>query len=509
MRNGMKNQNKPIDRIVFSMAVFTALLLSIPLILFSDSLGPTIIKLYNWTALHLGFILQWAVIGSIIAVLVLVLSRYGRIKLGDPDDTPDFSLFSWVAMLFSAGVGGGLLYWAGIEWAYYYVAPPFGAEARSTEAAMLAAQYGLFHWGIGAWTIYALPSIAISYAFYVRKIPYLRFSAAVLGERCISSPWAKLVDLTFMFGLIGGAGTSLALAAPVVSAGLAELTGIQRNTGMDIGVIVICVTLFGGSVYLGLEKGIKALANLNLYLSFFLLAFIFIAGPTAFFIMMGTESIGGMFNDFVKMLTWTDPIENSGFVQDWTIFYWAWWISFAPYVGLFVTRISKGRTIAQVGLGMCFFGSLGAWAFYIILGNYALHLELTSVMPVAEMVAKDAPAAIAKVIHNLPAGGVILAVFLIVVSVFVATTYDSASYSLAASATQELKPDENPARWHRLFWAGVLGLMPVGLIFIGGLKVVQSAVLLSSLPIAIVGIFMTRTLFRWLREDTPSKVNYD
>lgn len=494
--------HNPIDRVTFVLAVLTALLLSVPLILFHESLGPTIINWYNWTALHLGFVFQWATIGSILAVSYLVFSPYGKIKLGDADDEPDFSNVSWIAMLFTAGVGGGLLYWAGIEWAYYYVAPPFGAPARSPEAALLSAQYGLFHWGIGAWTIYALPSIAIGYAFYVRKIPYLRLSAAVLGERCTVSPWAKVIDLCFMFGLIGGAATSLALAAPVISAGISELTGLSRGPAMNVGVIAFCVSLFGASVYLGLEKGIKTLASANLYLSLIFLAFIFIVGPTTFFLTMGTESLGGMFSDFIKMISWTDSIEKTGFVQDWTIFYWAWWLAFAPYVGLFVTRISKGRTIRQVGIGMCVFGSLGAWAFYIILGNYALHLELTGVIPVADMVAKDAPGAIAAIIHHLPLGGLALIVFLIVVSVFVATTYDSASYALAAAATQRLKSDEHPARWHRLFWAFVLGAMPIGLIFIGGLKVVQSTVLLSGLPIAIVGIFMTRTLFRWLREDT-------
>jgi BCCT family betaine/carnitine transporter len=496
-------KSKPIDRITFFLSVFSAVILAGPLIIFNEALGPTIIKIYDWTAFNLGIVYQWATIGAMLSVAILVFSRYGRIKFGDADDKPEFSTFSWTAMLFTAGVGGGLLYWAGIEWAYYYVAPPLGAEPRSTEAIAWATRYGLFHWGVGAWAIYALPSIAISYAFYVKKIPYLRLSAAVLGERSVNSPWAKLIDLTFMFGLIGGAGTSLALAAPVISAGISELTGIAQSKTMTIGVMAGCVTLFGGSVYLGLEKGIKTLANLNLYLSILFLLFVFIAGPTTFFLMMGTESIGGMFSGFIDMLTWTDPVEKTGFVQDWTIFYWAWWIAFAPFVGLFVTRISRGRTIREVGLGMCIFGSLGAWAFYIILGNYALHLEINNLLPVADLVAQDAPSAIVKVITQLPVGGLALTVFLIVVSVFVATTYDSASYALASAATKELKAGEHPARWHRLFWAVVLGIMPVGLIFIGGLKVVQSAVLLSGLPIAIVGIFMTSTLFKWLREDVP------
>ena len=204
--------------------------------------------------------------------------------------------------------------------------------------------------------------------------------------------------------------------------------------------------------------------------------------------------------------TYTDPIDKTGFVQDWTIFYWAWWIAFAPFVGIFVTRISRGRTIRQVLLGMSVFGSLGVWAFYIVFGNYALYLELSGEMPVVDMVQEDAAAAIAAVIAHLPFGKVALAIFVTVTTVFVATTYNSASYTLASAATKSLHAGEDPARWHRVFWAVVLGMLPVGLMFIGGLKVVQSAVLLAGLPIAIAGVFMVRSLLTWLKEDSDASV---
>mgnify|MGYP003627473540 FL=1 len=495
---------KPIDKTVFALAVATSLLVSVPLILFNESLGPSIVTLYDWTALNLGIVYQWAAIGAMVVAAYLAFGPYGRIKLGAKDDVPDFSTVSWVAMLFSAGVGGGLLYWAGIEWTYYYDAPPFGVEPRSTEAINWATSYGLFHWGVSAWCIYGLPSVAMAYAFYNKGIPYLRFSAAILGDKCTTSPWGKLIDLIFMIGLIGGAGTSLALTVPVISAGIAELAGVARSTVMDLIVIAVCVGMFGVSVYLGLEKGIKRLSDTNLWLALLFLAFILVVGPTGFILTMGTESLGYMISNMLKMITYTDPIEKTGFVQDWTIFYWAWWIAFAPFVGIFVTRISKGRTIRQVLVGMSAFGSLGVWAFYIIFGNYALHLELTGALPVVDMVHDDPAFAIASVIAHLPFGKVALAIFVAVTTVFVATTYDSASYTLASSATQALHAGEDPARWHRLFWAGVLGLLPVGLMFIGGLKVVQSAVLLAGLPIAVAGVFMVRSLLGWLKEDVQS-----
>ncbi|MCR9194437.1 MAG: BCCT family transporter [Hyphomonas sp.] len=494
-------KGRPVDWWTFSLAVFSALIVSVPLILMSETLGPSIIALYDWTAFNLGIVYQWAAIGAMLVAGWLAFGPYGRVRLGKADDRPDFSTLSWVAMLFTAGVGGGLLYWAGIEWAYYLDSPPFGAEPRSAEAVRWATSYGLFHWGISAWCIYGLPAVALGYSFYNRQVPYLRFSASILGHSCATSPVGKLLDLVFMIGLLGGAATSLALTVPVISAGVAELSGLSRSVTMDLCVVAVCVGLFGLTVYLGLEKGIKRLADMNLWLALIFLAFILIAGPTTFILMTGTESLGHMASNLFEMITYTDAVGQSGFVQDWTIFYWAWWFAFAPFVGIFVTRISRGRTIREVLLGMSVFGSIGVWSFYIILGNYALHLELSGGMDVVGRVASDAPAAIASVIAHLPLGKVALAIFVVVVTVFVATTYNSASYTLASAATRALHEGEDPARWHRVFWAGILGLLPLGLMFIGGLKVVQSAVLLSGLPIAVSGVFMVIVLIRALSQD--------
>ena len=494
-----KPDNKPIDKITFTMAVLTVLLISIPLIIFNESIGPSIITFYDYVSFNFGLVYQWVTIGCVSVVLWLAFSKYGRVTLGD--GKPEFSTLSWIAMLFSAGVGGGLLYWAGIEWAAYYISPPFGAEPKSTTALKWATSYGLFHWGFAAWSIYALPTIALSYSFYVKKIPYLRFSAAILGEKSSTSIWAKFIDLSFMIGLIGGAATSLSLTTPIISSGITILTGLDRGPNLDLFVICLCITIFSFSVYVGLERGIKKLANANFYLSIIFLGFVLIAGPTTFILMMGTESIGFMLSNMIEMLTWTDAIDNSGFVQNWTIFYWAWWLAFAPYVGIFVTRISRGRTIRQIILSMCAYGSLGSWAFYVILGNYALNLELTGTLPVMEMVNADIFNAISSIIAHLPFGNLALIVFTLVTIIFVATTYDSASYALASAATNKLQVGENPAKWHRLFWAAALGIFPIILMYIGGLKVVQSAVLLAGLPISIAFIFMARTLIKWLGED--------
>ncbi len=260
--------------------------------------------------------------------------------------------------------------------------------------------------------------------------------------------------------------------------------------------------MFAGSVYMGIEKGIKRLSDINLGLAFAFLAFILIAGPTAFLLKTSLNGIGTVVENFIRMNTWTDPLTESGFVESWTIFYWAWWIAYAPFVGLFVTRISRGRTIRQVVLGMLGYGSLGSALFYMVLGNYAMHLEIFGGVAVIEtMDATSGAAAAILVLNQLPWGELVIAIFCTICLIFSATTYDSASYILASSATRMLPAGREPARWHRVFWAFALGVLPVTLMFIGDLKVLQTASLVASLPILLLGFVMAASLLRTLRED--------
>jgi BCCT family betaine/carnitine transporter len=208
-----------------------------------------------------------------------------------------------------------------------------------------------------------------------------------------------------------------------------------------------------------------------------------------------------MLQNFLQMVSWTDPIDNTGFVESWTIFYWAWFVAFALPIGVFVTRISRGRTIRQVVLNMVFFGCLGCWIFYFILGNYSVSLELDETLSVTGSLNEHGMyVTIENVISTLPFGVGALTLFVVVSVISVATTYDSASYTLASSATAELRVGENPARWHRLYWAAILGLLPIFMMFVGGLDIIRSAVLIASLPLVFVGIAMAYSLTLSLRQ---------
>ena len=456
---------------------------------------------YDVIAAELGLAYLLAGLG---AMSLLAFGRHGSVVLAADDTPPEFSTYSWTAMLFCAGIGAGLLAWAPIEWAYYFDDPPFGAEARSTEAAVWASTYGIFHWGPTAWCFYCLPTIAIAYPYYTKRLTCLRFSTSchyfLAGRE--ETRRGRVVDWLFMIALLGGAGSSLGFSTPLIAACISRLTGIENGFGLETVVVGICVALFGGSVWFGLKKGIKRLSDLNIVVAFGLLTLMLLVGPTLFLFKTSLNSVGLMLSEFVRMASWTDPFTDSGFVESWTVFYWAWWVAYGPFVGLFVTRISRGWTIRRVVLGMIGWGSLGGSLFFMIMGNCSLHLQLTGVLDVVSLLsAEGAPTAIVATLDQMPASGLVIGAFCLVCIIFAATTYDSASYTLAAAATRGLAAGDDPPRWHRVFWAVALTSLPLALMFVGGLRVMQTAVLVVSLPILVVGVFMSVALVKQLALD--------
>ena len=493
-----------IDWPAFITCVVIILAVCIPLAASPETGGALLQSLYDYIAGEFGIVYLLASVGAIGFLTWLAASRFGNVKLGDADQAPEFTTPSWVAMLFCAGVGAGLLFWCVAEWAYYYQTPPFGAEPRSAEAAEWASAYGLFHWGITAWAFYCLPAVAIGYAYYVRKLKTLRFSDSCnyFLEGREHGYLARFIDFFFMVALIGGAASSLGFSTPMIAACIGWLFGIDTSFGLEVTVMLICMIMFATSVWLGLKKGIKNLSDINMVLAFVLLAFVLVVGPTAFLLKTSLNGVGVMAQNFLRMNFWTDPFSDSGFVEAWTIFYWAWWIAYAPYVGMFVARISRGRTIRQVVVGMLLFGSLGSWLFYMILGNYSLFLELEGVVAVTEILNNVSQnAAIVATLEQLPLAPLAIGAFTIISLVFAATTYDSASYALASGATRQLEAGDDPARWHRVFWAFALGLLPITLMFIGGLRVMQVTLLVVSLPILVICTVSAVSLVKSLRAD--------
>ena len=507
----MKRQ-KIMDWPTFIGTVVVLLVAVIPMMAFPKASETVITDINSAISNSIGSVYLFMGLAILFFVLYIAFGRYGNVTLGRASDKPEFNNFSWASMLFCAGIGSDILYWGVIEWAFYYQVPPNGAKGMTDEALTYATQYGMFHWGPIAWAIYVLPALPIGYLVFVKKQPVYKISQAcrpVLKGQT-DKFLGKLVDILFIFGLLGGAATSLALGVPMISAGIERLTGIDGKNMVVRSIILLTITvIFAISSYTGLKKGIQKLSDVNLWLSFILLAFVFIVGPTVFIMETTITGFGNMLRDFFHMATWVEPFggikgrKETNFSQDWTIFYWSWWLVYAPFIGLFIARISKGRRLKEVILGTIIYGTLGCLLFFGIFGNYAVYLQITGEFNVINFLnSHGTEATIIEVMHQLPFSTLIVVLFLISAFLFLATTFDSGSYILAAASQKKVVGE--PLKANRLFWAFALCLLPFSLMLVGGeraLEVLKTASILASVPLIVIFIFMMISFIITLNKD--------
>ncbi|NBJ69106.1 MULTISPECIES: BCCT family transporter [Clostridia] len=506
---------KLIDWPTFLGALLILLSVSLPLIFFPEA-GAEVIGVAN-TFITSNFGILYLLLGlsCFLFLIFVAFSKNGRIKLGNREDKKEFNTFSWAAMLFAAGIGSSILYWGMIEWAYYYEGPPFGATPESNEAVEWATSYGIFHWGPIAWAIYTLPALPIAYFYYVRKKPVLKISEAVrpvLGK-LVDGPLGNIIDILFMFGLMGGAGTTLALGTPMIAEGVHDLTGIPVTLGLKTGIMLLCTVIFAISAYSGLRRGIKVLSDISIWLTITFMAFVFIFGPTLFISEATFNSIGILADNFFRMATWLEPFRDfggfteTGFPESWTVFYWAWWVVYAPFVGLFVARISRGRTIKEMVLGTMIYGTFGCVLFFGILGNFGLYLQLTGSLDVISFMNEyGASAAIIEILHQLPMSNIVIGAFSILAILFLATTFDSSSYILASVVQKQVTGE--PLRWNRLFWAFMLCLLPLVLMFIGDLETLQTASIIGGFPLIFIMFLLAYSFVKASNDDLRKSREY-
>ena len=493
-----------IDLRVFLPSLIIVLIAGVYLVLAPDhaAAGASVWK--TWVTVNFGWLFLLVAVATLGFCGWLALGRYGRVTLGDPGEPPEFRELSWAGMMFTAGIGIGLVTWAFVEPVYYLMTPPMGIEAGTAAAMEWGHAYAQFHWGVVPWAFYVLPTVPIAYSLYVRKTPFLRISVA--SEGALSTPkrrqWSPVIDTLVIIGIIGGAGTSIGLGVPLVAEFFGSLTGVESGMTLNLAVLAVWTLIFGTSVYRGLKAGIRRLADINIFLAVFVVVFVLLAGPTVFILSLSVNSVGLMLNNFVHMSFWLDPVEKSGFPEDWTIFYWAWWIAYAPLMGLFFGRISRGRTIRQVVFGVIGWGSLGTLSFMAVCGAYTLHLELEGLLPVTQILQDQGrEAAVVAIIETLPFSTIAILVFTVLSFIFLATTLDSVAYVLASITTRNLRGDVEPARINRLCWAFALAFIAVGLLLAGGLDTVQASSVVTALPLIPVLGILAMSLFRWLRAD--------
>ncbi|MDW3802233.1 BCCT family transporter [Staphylococcus saprophyticus] len=505
-------KNKVMDWTTFIGSSVILLIAVIPMMVFPKASQEVITKMNDAVSSALGSVYLFIGLVILIFVLYIAIGKYGNVTLGKATDKPEFNNFSWAAMLFCAGIASDILYWGIIEWAFYYQDPPHGGKGMTDSALNYATMYGMFHWGPIAWATFVLPALCIGYLLFVKKKPIYKVSQTLrpILKGQTDGLVGKIVDIIFIFGLLGGAATSLALGVPMITAGIERLTGIDGDNMLMRGAILFLVTaIFAYSSYSGLKKGIKVLSDWNVILSFVLLGFVLIVGPTVFIMETTITSMGNMIKNFFEMATWLEPFGGIGgrketnFPQQWTIFYWSWWIVYAPFIGLFIARISKGRTLKEVVLGTIIYGTLGCMLFFGIFGNYAVFLQISGQFDVIQNLnTHGTEATIIEVLHQLPFHNIIIVLFMLSAVLFLATTFDSGSYILAAASQKKVIGE--PLKANRLYWAFALCLLPFALMLVGGekaLEVLKTAALLASVPVLVVFVMMMVAFMRTLNED--------
>lgn len=435
----------------------------------------------------------------LVFAFVLAFSRYGKIRLGQDDDEPEYSYFTWLAMLFSAGMGIGLVFWGVAEPVYHYLTPPEGVEGSTAQAAQTSLRYSFFHWGLQPWAIYTVTALGLAYASF-RKGHSNLISATLyplLGER-IHGGIGKAIDSFSVIATVFGVATSLGLGAMQINGGLGFLLGMPNSISNQLLIILVVTVLFLISASTGLDKGIKYLSNLNLGFASLLLLFVVVMGPTFFIIEALTTTIGSYLGNLIPMSFRMTPFTQRTFVGAWTVFYWAWWILWAPFVGSFIARVSKGRTIREFVMGVLFVPTLLSAIWFSAFGGTALHHEMFVGSDISQAVNADMTSALFVMLEQLPLSVVVVILATLLIVTFFITSADSATFVLGMLTSNG---SNNPKQSIKFIWGLLVSAIASVLLLSGGLNGVQTASIVMALPFSVIMLLMIVSINKALKEE--------
>ena len=456
----------------------------------------------GWITVHFSWFYVLAVAIFMLTLIGIALSDYGKIKLGPDDAEPEFSLRAWLAMLFAAGMGIGLMYFGVGEPLMHYLAPPTAA-AQTVAGAREAMQAIFFHWGLHAWAIYGVVGLALAYFGFRYNLPLtIRSGLYPLLRERIHGPIGHTIDVFALICTIFGIATTLGYGVLQLSAGLAELTGWQTGgLGFQLGLIAVVVGLAGISAATGLDRGVRILSELNLGLAIALLLFVLACGPTLHLLGVFSENIGHYLSSLPELTFRTfsyEPAQSEGWFGGWTILYWAWWVSWAPFVGMFIARISRGRTVREFVVGVLLVPALFNFLWMTVFGNTAIWLDAHTAAGALGAATSNVDGLLFRFFDYLPLPLLSSGVAIVLIAVFFVTSADSGAFVVDNIATRGA--EKSPV-WQRLFWAALLGVTAAILLSAGGLKALQSRTLISALPFAFIMLLLCAGLLRGLAVD--------
>lgn len=447
---------------------------------------------------NFGWFYLWLVLGLVILALFLAVSRYGTLKLGAEDEEPEFSTPAWFAMLFAAGMGIGLVFWGVAEPVSHYGSPPAGIPPNTPEAAQAAMRYAFFHWGLHPWAIYGVVGLAIAFFTFRRQ------SLPLISSVTDALPWKFARVLSPAFNVLAivatafGVAASLGMGATQINSGLKAAFGVPVTPTIQSLIIVVTTVLFLTSAVTGLERGVKYLSIGNLILAAALALAVLVLGPTVAIVDTLTSTVGAYLSGLVSMSMRMSPFRDSTWIGDWTLFYWAWWLAWSPFVGLFIARVSRGRTIREFILGVVLAPTLVGFVWFAIFGGAALNMEIFHGVPLAEAVKSNVSTAMFVMFDAMPASGLLSFIATLLVFVFFVTSGDSATLVLGTMSTGG---DHNPSARVKITWGVLVAAIAMSLLLVGGIKAVQTATIVFALPFSVVLMLMAVSLVMAVRED--------
>ena len=440
-------------------------------------------------------------LGVLIVSLVLAVSRYGDIVLGEPGEKPKYSFFTWGSMMFTCGLAADILFYSFAEWVMYAANPHLAQMGGGI--IQWAGVFPLFHWSFIPWAFYLVLAVAFGFMLHVRKRSRQRYSEAcrpVLGDRAADGLPGRIIDLFALFALLAGTATTFSVATPLMAGIIVRLTGVTvSRTAVTILILLVTCAIYTYAVLHGF-KGISFLAKLCIYLFFGLLILVLlIGGQGRFIIENGVQSLGMLFQHFIELSTYTDPVRENSFPQDWTIYYWAYWMVWCIAAPFFIGNISRGRTIRQTILGGYLFGVGSTIVSFIVLGNYSLSLQSTGAADFIAMYREggDLYQLILNIVDTMPAGDLVLVWTLLCMITFYATSFDSIAYTAACYSYRRIEENEKPHALITLLWCLLLIVLPIALVFSdSSMSNIQSVSIISAFPIGIIMILMIWSFFK-------------
>ena len=445
-----------------------------------------------------GWLFVFGVNFFVVFSLYLALGKFGRIRLGGAEARPDFSLFAWFAMLFSAGMGIGLLFFSVAEPVMHFSNPPLPVSSPN-EAVRNAFKFTFLHYGLHAWAIYAVVGLALAFFTFNKHLPLTIRSVfyPLLGDRIYGWP-GHLTDIVAVVATLFGLATSLGFGVQQVSAGLSHLFGTPDTIGVQVILIVVITLGATASVVLGLDKGVRVLSEFNMRLGLFFLVMMLVIGPTVFLLDGFIQNTGAYLQDMIRLGTWTEAYTGTDWQNNWTVFYWAWWISWSPFVGMFIARVSRGRTIREFVLGVLIVPSLLTFLWMTVFGGSALSLVMDGATVISEAVNQNIATALFVMLEQYPLAEFMSVLGIVLVMSFFVTSSDSGSLVID-SITSGGKLDAPVGQ--RIFWALSEGAVAGTLLLGGGLAALQTAAVTTGLPFAIILFVMCFSLYKGLQEE--------